>query len=214
MTNLIHQIRSNLQHPLPGLIAQNKMAHAVRKHIPPVPVHARAAGVLALLYPKADDWHIVLIERESSSNPNDRHAGQISFPGGTKEETDPSLEFTALREAHEEIGIHTEDVTILGPATSLYIPVSNFQVFPYLAYMTTAPSFMPQESEVRSILEVPIKHFTKNDTIQQTDLKVSKNMTLRKVPCYNLNGHILWGATAMILSEILERFKCAGIKDQ
>ena len=203
MTNFIQQIKANLQKPLPGRKAQNEMAHAVRKQPILVPKDARKAGVLALLYPKVGEWHIILIERESS-NPNDRHGGQISFPGGTKEASDSSLAFTALRETHEEVGVHPDGVTVLGPVTPLYIPVSNFEVFPFLAYMTETPVFKPQETEVRSILEIPIKHFLKPETIQQTNLQISKNMTLQNVVYYDVKGHILWGATAMMLSEILE----------
>ena len=179
------------------------MAHAVRQHLVDPPPSARIACVLALLYPKADDWHIVFIERESS-NPNDRHGGQISFPGGKQDATDPSLEYTALREAHEEVGIHPPDVTVLGQISPLYISVSNFHVFPFLGYMTKTPEFIPQEGEVRSILEVPFSHFRQPDIIQHTHINLSPHLTLRNVPYYNLGGRVLWGATAMMMSELLE----------
>ncbi len=206
MNHLIENIKANLQAPLPGTTAQFKMAHAVRKHaVPPrPPANARIACVLALLYPKNEEWHIVLIERESSSNPNDRHSGQISFPGGQQEDSDPTKAFTALRETEEEIGVDPETVEMLGPTTSLYIPVSNFNVFPFLGYTQATPQFTPQESEVRSIVEVPLAHLQDPNTIKRTDIQVSQNMILRNVPYYDIEGHLLWGATAMMMSELLE----------
>jgi 8-oxo-dGTP pyrophosphatase MutT (NUDIX family) len=200
---LIHHIQFKLQQTLPGKAAQDRMSHAIRRHATLVPEDARTACVLALLYPKKDTWHIVLIERQSS-HPDDKHGGQIGFPGGTQEQSDPSLSATALRETHEEIGIPEKDITLLGAITPLYIPVSNFQVFPFLGYLQQTPVFRPQPSEVRSILEVPIHHFSKPEIIKTTDLKVSKNMTLKNVPYYDVEGHILWGATAMMMSEVVE----------
>ncbi len=201
--NLIQKIKTNLQATLPGKTAQDKMSHAIRKHATNLPEDARTACVLALLYPKNEQWHIAFIERQSS-HPDDKHGGQISFPGGMQESTDPSLEYTALREAFEEIGVPMEAVKVLGPTTPLYIPVSNFQVFPFIGYVETTPTFQPQPSEVRSILEVPIKDFSKPETLKTRDMKISKNMTLKKVPYYDVEDHVLWGATAMMLREMLE----------
>lgn len=200
---LIRKIQTNLKRPLPGKTVQDKMSHAIRKHATLIPKDARIACVLGLLYPKNEEWHIILIERQSS-HPDDKHGGQISFPGGMQEPTDSSLEDTALRETFEEVGIPIEEIKILGPTTSLYIPVSNFQVFPFLAYLEKTPVFQPQPSEVKSILEVPLSHFAKPETLKTTDMKVSKNMALKNVPYYDVEGHILWGATAMMIREMLE----------
>lgn len=206
--NLIHILKSNLKKPLPGKTAQDKMSHAVRKHATLIPKDARKAGVLGLLYPKKEEWHIVLIERQSS-HPDDKHGGQISFPGGMEEVNDPSLGFTAMRETFEEIGIPTKNINLLGPTTPMYIPVSNFQVFPFLGYLEETPVFQRQPSEVRSILEVPISHFSKPGMLKKRDLKISKNMTLKNVPYYDIEGHILWGATAMMIREMLELMEAA-----
>ena len=200
---LIQRIQTNLEKPLPGKTAQDKMSHAIRRHATLIPKNARTACVLGLLYPKDGEWHIILIERQSS-HPDDKHGGQISFPGGMQESTDSSLEDTALRETFEEVGIPVEEIKLLGPTTSLYIPVSNFQVFPFLAYLEKTPVFHPQPSEVRSILEVPLSHFSNKENLKMTDMKVSKNMTLKNVPYYDVEGHILWGATAMMIREMLE----------
>jgi 8-oxo-dGTP pyrophosphatase MutT (NUDIX family) len=168
--NLIQKIKTNLQSPLPGKAAQDKMSHAIRKHATNIPDDARTACVLALLYPKKEGWHIAFIERQSS-HPDDKHGGQISFPGGMQESSDPSLEYTALREAYEEIGIPMKAVKVLGPTTPLYIPVSNFQVFPFVGYLDATPIFEAQPSEVRSILEVPLNDLANPETRKRTDMK-------------------------------------------
>ena len=122
---MIDQLRTQLQLALPGRPAQYKMAHAVRVNYPTPPPDARIACVLNLLYPKNDEWYLVLIERMSLYK-NDRHSGQISFPGGGLETSDSSLEAGALREAKEEIGVHSEDIEILGSLTDIYIPVTQY----------------------------------------------------------------------------------------
>lgn len=203
---MINLIEKRLRQELPGRPAQYKMAHAVRTNYPPPPPDARIACVMALLYPKADDWHLVLIER-MSNNPNDRHGGQISFPGGSMDKTDHSLVDCALRETHEEIGVPENKIKVLGQLTDLYIPVSNFQVHPFVGALDYTPQFIPQPSEVKSILEAPLKQFQNPDTIQKTDLRLSGNIILKNVPYYNINKHVVWGATAMMLSEFLEVLK-------
>jgi 8-oxo-dGTP pyrophosphatase MutT (NUDIX family) len=201
--SFIEKVKSRFIHPLPGRAAQTKMAPPIAREFTP-DSDARIACVLALLYPKNDDWSIVLIERMSSKNKNDRHSGQISFPGGGYEDSDNSLAKTALREAEEEIGVFSKDISIIGQLSDMYIPVSNFLVHPFVAYMDYPPNFIPQPSEVKDILEIPIPKLLDPSTIQFTDLKISEGFTLNKVPYYSLNGHIVWGATAMMLSEFLE----------
>ena len=146
---------------------------------------------------------MILIQRVSS-NPNDRHGGQIGFPGGKQEESDKSLEMTAIRETEEEIGIKGNDVQVLGNLTELYIPVSNFLVYPYVGYLSYTPEFKRQETEVNLILEVPFAHFLDPSIRQVIDLQVRKNITLKNVPYFNINGKVLWGATAMMMSELVE----------
>lgn len=203
MTEFIQEVELKLQAPLPGLTAHYKMSHVVRQHYRTPPKDARVACVLALFYPKDGDSHIVFIERDSS-NPNDRHKGQISFPGGKYEKEDSTYEQGALREAEEEVGVNAKDIKVLGNLTELYIPVSNFLVYPFVGFLNYRPEFIPQIGEVKSILEVPFADFQKTDIIQETDLKVRQNMTLKNVPYYNVNGKTLWGATAMMMSELLE----------
>jgi len=203
MQDLIHKIQSGLQHPLPGVTAHNKMAHAARRAKFDVPDNARQASVLALLYPKLEEWHIVFIER-TSRNPNDQHKGQISFPGGSYDVSDPDFKFTALREANEEIGVDPNDIQILGELTDLYIPVSNFNVNPFVGLMNYRPSFIPQESEVASILEIPFQTFLNPNIRQKTNIKITPQITMKDVPYFNIDNKILWGATAMMMSELIE----------
>lgn len=200
---LIHILEEKLQGPLPGIEAQYKMAHVIRQRYGPVPPDAKQAGVLALFYPKASAWHIVLIER-ALSHLDDRHGGQISFPGGKYEEGDNTLANTALREAQEEIGVNPDEIELVGKLTDLYIPVSNFLVKPYVGYTNITPDFQPQLSEVRSVLEVPFELLKHPATRQKTDLELAPNLTLRNVPCFNVFNKVVWGATAMMLSELLE----------
>lgn len=202
MDDFIQRLADKLQRPLPGRDVQYKMAHASRLPDFPVPPHARQAAVLALFYPKAAEWHLVFIERDSS-NPNDRHGGQISFPGGRYEEGDGTLANTALREAEEEVGISAQKVEILGALTDLYIPVSNFQAHPFVGFTAETPVFVPQVKEVRAILEVPFSLFQQPEIVQTIDLQLAENLILKRVPHFNLFGKVVWGATAMMLNELL-----------
>lgn len=199
---LITALAEGLQQPLPGVKAQYQMAHVVRRQPVPPPADARRAAVLALFYPNQGDWNLVFIERPRYPG-IDRHGGQISFPGGKMEPTDASLQHTALREAEEEIGLAANTVKVLGALTELYIPVSNFLVQPYVGQVGYEPHFQPDEREVSSIIEVPYAKLQDAAIRQEIDLQLAPNMTLRKVPYFNVEGKVLWGATAMIVSELL-----------
>jgi len=169
---------------------------------PAPPPNAKIACVLNLLHFNEGTWRTVLIER--TVNPRDRHSGQISFPGGRYEESDGALENVALREAEEEVGIPASSIQILGRLTDLYIPVSNFVVHPFIGLLQEEPVFVPQPGEVASILTPPIQHFTQLETRKITDLHVGNGVTIKNVPYFDVEGRIVWGATAMILNEFLE----------
>lgn len=203
MDELIKTLQQRITLGLPGTAAQWQMAHAVRGRNPlPKPTDARTACVLLALYPKNDAWHFVLIQRVSN-NPQDRHGGQISFPGGGLEQSDQSLEQCALREANEEVGIIAEDVSLIGKMTDLFIPVSNFMVHPFIGYLEYPPQFVPQVSEVQQILEIPVSQLMDRNNRKKTTIKLPNNITLKNVPFFDLNGHVVWGATAMMLSEFV-----------
>lgn len=199
--DFINRFKKNLEAPLPGKDAQYEMARNFRSRANiTAPPNARTAGVLALFYPKNEEWHIALIRRRAHEK--DPHSAQISFPGGKFEESDGSLLNTALREAQEETGIAPDKVEMLGPLTSLYIPVSNFEVHPFVGYSTSRPNFIPQEDEVDDILEIPVSFLLDPANIQTTDMVV-RNYPLKDVHCFKFKDNIIWGATAMMLNELV-----------
>jgi len=199
----ITALKKQLSHPLPGQAAQAKMASGTRSKFPTVPKEAKEACVLCLLYPKADKWHIALMRRVSSTNPKDRHSGQMSFPGGKMEATDASYEQGALRETEEEMGIPAEAIEVLGKLTPMYIPVSNFIVYPFVGMLATTPTFIPEVAEVKQIVELPLKLLLNKKTRQIRDITI-RDYTIKDVPYFNVFGNVVWGATAMMLSEFVE----------
>ncbi len=199
--DFINRFKKNLHLPLPGKNAQYEMVKNFRSRAEiSAPDNARTAGVLMLFYPKNEEWHIALIRRRAHEK--DPHSAQISFPGGKYEEGDGSLLQTALREAMEETGIAPDQVEMLGPLTSLYIPVSNFEVHPFVGFTNTRPDFIPQEDEVDDILEVPISFLLDPENIHTIDLNV-RNFLLKNVHCFKFGDNIIWGATAMMLYELV-----------
>ncbi len=199
-TDFLTAIKEQLDNNLPGQAAQVQMASGTRTKFPTIPSTAKEACVLCLLYLKEEEWHLVLMERVST-NPNDRHSGQMSFPGG-KLETGETYEEGALRETEEEIGIPREDIKILGKLTPLYIPVSNFHVHPFVGMLTYVPSFTPQKSEVKELVEVPINLLLDTNNRRIKDLTI-KTITIKAVPYFDVYGKVVWGATAMMLSEFV-----------
>lgn len=211
LQNFISELEKKFQIPLPGRDAQLRMAHVTRRLYVEAPTGARQAAVLATLFQKEDHWHVVLIER--NANDRDHHAGQISFPGGKAEPDDSSLLITALRETEEEIGIPRQNVKILGSLTDMYIPVSNFQVHPFVGYLDHPPVYRLQEEEVSGVLEVPLDIFHQKDLRKTTDIPVSKQLTLKNVPYFDIHGKILWGATAMIMNELVELMQTGNLPE-
>lgn len=202
--NFINRLKNKLKTPLPGVEFQYKMANATRQNfkILPAPDHARKACVMPLLVPDGADWKLVLTQRTHIEG--DRHSGQISFAGGQLDPTDASLEACALREVWEEIGVPNADIQILGQLTELYIPVSNFQVFPFLGVCQKMPTFTPQPAEVQSILLPNLTHFVGETHKKTKNIRISETVVFEEVPYFDVEGHVVWGATAMILSEIGE----------
>ncbi|MEZ4875891.1 MAG: CoA pyrophosphatase, partial [Flavobacteriaceae bacterium] len=131
------------------------------------------------------------------------HSAQIGFPGGKVEPEDPSLEHTALREAEEEVGVLRHQVTILKQLTEVYIPPSNFFVYPFLGMAKETPQFLPQDEEVEALVEVPLQEFM-NDASRITQTLSTSYAKNIQVPAFQLQGHVVWGATAMMLNEVRE----------
>jgi 8-oxo-dGTP pyrophosphatase MutT (NUDIX family) len=202
---LIQKIEKSLQNELPGRAAQFKMTNISRTLDDIVPSDAKLAGVKLLLFPKQDKLHLSFIQR-TAKNPNDPHSGQISFPGGKLEPNDESLLACALRETEEEVGVLPSKIKVLGALTQLYIPVSNFDVYPFVGFLEEEPLFKLQESEVKSVITLPIDHFLNPENLDSTDITV-RNFTMKNVPYFKAENNKIWGATAMILNEFLTIWK-------
>ncbi len=161
--------------------------------------NAILSSVLILLYKDEDILKTVFILRQTYDGV---HSGQVSFPGGRMEETDNSLIDTALREANEEVNIDPDKVRILGTLSEMYIPPSNFLVLPVIGYQDSRPDFIAEKSEVAEIIESDLDFLFDDDFIKETVLDVRGYKI--QAPYFDVNGHIVWGATAMILSELKE----------
>lgn len=205
----IEHLRRRLAESLPGKEAQLKMAFSRRieelRLNPLPPSDAKVACVLNLLHWREGEWRTLLIQR--TTNPRDRHSGQVSFPGGRYEESDDDLTSVALRETHEEVGVSPLQVEVLGRLTELYIPVSNFVVHPFVGVLLGEAEFVPHAGEVEAILTPPLKTFSQAENRKMADLTVGQGITLKGVPYFDVEDRKVWGATAMILSEFLEVMK-------
>lgn len=205
----IEWLKGRLAEPLPGIAGQEKMMARVKPMPEKIPTDARPSAVLCLLFPIVETLHLLLIRRVDDGK---AHSGQIGFPGGKQDPWDADLKSTALREAQEEVGIMPANVDIIGSLTPLYIPVSNFQVYPFVGYSANKPEYNISKAEVAEVLETPIKHLLHPDhkTIVNVTSPVMPEI-IRSVRAYKLpDSGIIWGATAMIISEletILEQYK-------
>jgi 8-oxo-dGTP pyrophosphatase MutT (NUDIX family) len=199
----IFEIQHKLNKTLPGNAAHRKMAPLSRKQVHyDIPEDHVKAAVLVLLFPKDQEWHISFIKRAGNKK-HDKHSGQISFPGGRFEPDDKDLRNCALRETEEEIGVLSKDITLLGALSKIYVPVSNFLVHPYVGYINYQPNFIKQESEVEDVLTFPIDYLY-NPKIRKTKNLEIRGYEFKDVPYFDLDKQVLWGATAMMLSEFLE----------
>ncbi|GAA4080972.1 CoA pyrophosphatase [Flavobacterium cheonanense] len=163
----------------------------------------RKAAVMMLFYPKNEVTHLVLIVRNSYPGV---HSSQIAFPGGKVEEIDFDLKQTALRETHEEIGIHPNDIHVIRDFSSIYIPPSNFLVYPFLGISQVELTFTLQEEEVAGIIELPLSALL-DDTIMSIKNLETSYSKLIEVPVFQIEEHTVWGATAMMLSELKDVLK-------
>lgn len=186
---------------LPGEAAQRTMMPPLRGEYARPPAGARHAAVMALLYPIDGRLHLLYIQRTSPKR--DRHAGQISFPGGSVDPTDVDTEDTALRELEEEVGVARDDIEVLGALTPLYIPISNFVVDVYVGYTPARPTLLPQVSEVARTLELPLADFFAADAVRTGERKTVNGLTLKDIPYWAVRGEQIWGATSMMTAELV-----------
>jgi 8-oxo-dGTP pyrophosphatase MutT (NUDIX family) len=202
----IEDIRRALAGPLPGHDGQAKMApqppagSKINRWV--VPEDCREAGVLLLLYPGVtnsdSELHIALTRRTEYPG---AHSGQISLPGGRREGNE-SLQSTALRDTREEVGVLPNTLQIIGRLSSLYTPPSNFCIHPFVAFSFTYPKFQLDPKEVAELIETPLS-FLLDPTVHKEETWYFEKYGKRRVPFFDILGHKVWGATAMVLSEFL-----------
>ena len=162
-----------------------------------IPPGSRVAAALVLLYPIRRQVHLVLTRRAGTL---DQHAGQVSLPGGAVD-GDETVEAAALREAREEIGLETTDLRIIGQLSALYIPVSNYALHPVVAVLDRRPALVPAPAEVAHILEIPLDELRDPKRLRQG--RRWRGDDAITVPYFELQGERVWGATAMVLGELL-----------
>ncbi len=199
---LAKALEKQLGEPLPGIVAQGKM----KPFLPTAPSldfpeskTARESAVLALLYPKEDVPHILLIERNIY---NGAHSGQISLPGG-KLEFRETYKDAAVRETKEEVGIDKGNYDIIGELSKIYVAASDFNIQPIVAVTDKPLIIQPDVREVAQILETPLPYFFELERRKQRLIKNAMGFELM-APYFDVHDRTLWGATAMILSELVE----------
>ena len=158
-----------------------------------------------LFYPRGGEAHLALIKRNTYPGV---HSSQISFPGGKAEPGDKDLADTALRETFEEIGVHPAEIDVVMPFSKIYIPPSNFLVAPFLGLALKEPAFIANPQEVQHIIHLSLDVLLDDSTIISTPMQTSYAQSIM-VPAFKVEDHIVWGATAMILSELKETIKSA-----
>lgn len=198
--DLVEALRARLREPLPGLAAQLSMGPPQRgapEQWTEAQQNGRRAAVLALLYPFEQTTALVLTQRHADLKD---HSGQIAFPGGRIEPGETAVE-AALREGWEEVGVDPAEPDVLGTLTDLYIPPSDFTVTPVVAAIHERPVFRPQEEEVDVIIEVPLP------ALLDPASRTSAVWTIRgreiEIPYFAFGEFEIWGATAMMLAELL-----------
>lgn len=199
--NLFRLLKKRLEQTLPGVSAQEKMASSIRSalQLNKLPdEQTRESAVLILFYPSPENIYIPMIVRPVYKGV---HSGQVAFPGGRKEEIDHTFVDTALREAYEEIGIVPQTVEVLGMLSPLFVPASNYMVYPIVGGTDTRPSFVLDPREVAHLVEIPLPE------LQDASIIGFKEITVRDImvqaPFYLVQEQTVWGASAMILSELL-----------
>jgi 8-oxo-dGTP pyrophosphatase MutT (NUDIX family) len=191
---------------LGGLEAQFLLAPKLRLQYDTDKIAAnnpKKAAVLALFYPNKQQKTTLLLTQRASYIGT--HSAQISFPGGKLDKNDANLQETALRETHEEVGIHPKSIEIIRELTDVYIPPSNFLATPFIGMLSMTPNFVLNH-EVAKTIEISVNDLLDENNISSQILDTSY-MKKVAVPCFKINGYVIWGATAMMLSEIKELLK-------
>lgn len=201
---LISKLKDELLKPLPGVEIQLEMSAGNRvfyKEFKKVN-DPKESSVLIVLYPDSGIWNTIFIKRTTDHGP---HSGQMAFPGGMFEQSDKSLYDTAIREAEEEIGINSKDITYIGKLTPLHIPVSNIIVNPFIVSLPSRPFLTANLKEVEEIFETPVNNFLDKKILSFFTFEYKGNTY--KAPCFIIDKYTIWGATAMIWNEFLTIYK-------
>ncbi|MCB0761299.1 MAG: CoA pyrophosphatase [Flavobacteriales bacterium] len=206
-SDLIQESRVILNKPLPTKEAHQRMFS--RSRISPEQARSEnrnptESAVLIVLFPHQDRWNSLLIERPGYEGV---HSRQIAFPGGKREPADTDLRQTALREAQEEVGIIPDTVQIVGNLSEVYIPPSNFVVTPFVGISEQRPEFIPDSREVESLIEFDVNRLFESHIIKSTELYIPTYQSKLEVNYFDIENHVVWGATGMMLSEFSLAFK-------
>jgi 8-oxo-dGTP pyrophosphatase MutT (NUDIX family) len=199
------ELKHKLSKPLPGKVAHLKMAPASRAqelaeskdNVP----NAKKSAVMILFFHEEDTLKMIVIRRSVYVG---IHSGQIAFPGGRYEEEDEEVRTTALREIEEEIGISADKIEILGRLSDIYVPPSNFLISVFVGYLAEKPAYKIAEREVDEVIEIPFADFFKSDLIKEKDFYVGSLKAAKNAPYYDVTNAEIWGASAMVVSELLE----------
>ncbi|MBP1841590.1 NUDIX hydrolase [Formosa algae] len=203
------KLRSKIENiPLPAEASQFKMSPPFREDLLEANKikmkTARKAAVMALFYPNnLQQTHLVLILRNTYKGV---HSAQIGFPGGKLEPEDDSLKTAAIRETFEEVGVPERDINVWRKITDIYIPPSHFVVQPFIGIAEKTPIFLKQDIEVDAIIEVPLVEFLSEKNVVTKRVTTSYAQEI-DVPAFVFQGHVVWGATAMMLSEVKDILK-------
>jgi 8-oxo-dGTP pyrophosphatase MutT (NUDIX family) len=199
LVSLSEKLSIRLAQPLPGSVAHEPMRATPVGPIRPKFEHRlppKPGSVLILLYEDEGKIKFPLTKRPEYLG---AHAGQISLPGGKAEPGENYIQ-TALREGQEEIGIHPDELTVVGRLSDFFVIPSNYLIVPVVAYTRTKPIFIPQESEVVKILEGSLDDLVRDDAIQTKEILAAK-MYPMLAPHFLIENEVVWGATAMMLNE-------------
>jgi 8-oxo-dGTP pyrophosphatase MutT (NUDIX family) len=204
LIQLINRLVKVLDEPLPGRYGQEQMA--------PIPLemerfdeqrikNARKGAVMLLLCPSEDQKNTMVpfIKRATYEGV---HSGQIALPGGKMDPEDEDLRATALRETEEEIGVSRNDIQIIGSLSDIYIPPSNFSVRPFIGYCSIPPVFTIDKREVEQLITCSFGDLADESIVKKKTMQLSGGFRI-EAPYYEINQEVVWGATAMILSEFL-----------
>ena len=191
----IKTLSKSMKRKLPGIASHKQMMISPSRYSMKNKSLGISASVLLLLYPQKSNWFFFLTKR---SRDVEHHKGQVSLPGGVVKKNESKSD-AALRETNEEIGINENIIKIIGNLTSLYVPISNFQIHPFVGWVERKPNTIVQYKEVESIFSVKLNELLLRKNLKKKKVKFSNQLTI--VPYFDLNGETVWGATSMILSE-------------